>query len=197
MLALTEAGILKASGGDDDDKEAYEEQQGKQSYSIQIGDNTYSLDWLAPAGIPLFIGSEFSQLLKAGRESGEVKNQNQFISSLENVANAGLTAMNPMSEMSMVSGLVSTLKSYSQDPMQGLSNTLVNMGKSYVNQMFPTALGQVSKTLDDKERSTTSTESGILSKAVDSTKNQIISKIPGLRQMLPVATDVWGNEKEQ
>lgn len=196
-FALTEAGILKASGGDDDDKEAYEEQQGKQSYSIQIGDNTYSLDWLAPAGIPLFIGSEFSQLLKAGRESGEVKNQNQFISSLENVANAGLTAMNPMSEMSMVSGLVSTLKSYSQDPMQGLSNTLVNMGKSYVNQMFPTALGQVSKTLDDKERSTTSTESGILSKAVDSTKNQIISKIPGLRQMLPVATDVWGNEKEQ
>lgn len=196
-FALTEAGILKASGGDDDDKEAYEEQQGKQSYSIQIGDNTYSLDWLAPAGIPLFIGSEFSQLLKAGRESGEVKNQNQFISSLENVANAGLTAMNPMSEMSMVSGLVSTLKSYSQDPMQGLSNTLVNMGKSYVNQMFPTTLGQVSKTLDDKERSTTSTESGILSKAVDSTKNQIMSKIPGLRQLLPVATDVWGNEKEQ
>lgn len=195
--ALTDAGILKASGGDDDDKEAYEEQQGKQSYSIQIGDNTYSLDWLAPAGIPLFIGSELYQIGKAKEENGEVKNQNQFISSLENIANAGMTAMNPMSEMSMVSGLVSTLKSYAQDPMQGLSNTLVNMGKSYVNQMFPTALGQVSKTLDDKERSTTSTESDILTKAVDSTKNQIMSKIPGLRQMLPIATDVWGNEKEQ
>lgn len=194
--ALTEAGILKASGGDDD-KEKFEEQQGKQSYSIQIGDNTYSLDWLAPAGIPLFIGSELYQIGKAKEENGEVKNQNQFISSLENIANAGMTAMNPMSEMSMVSGLVSTLKSYAQDPMQGLSNTLVNMGKSYVNQMFPTALGQVSKTLDDKERSTTSTESGILTKAVDSTKNQIMTKIPGLRQMLPVATDVWGNEKEQ
>ena len=194
--ALTEAGILKASGGDDD-KEKFEEQQGKQSYSIQIGDNTYSLDWLAPAGIPLFIGSELYQIGKAKEENGEVKNQNQFITSLENIANAGMTAMNPMSEMSMVSGLVSTLKSYSQDPMQGLSNTLVNMGKSYVNQMFPTALGQVSKTLDDKERSTMSTESGILTKAVDSTKNQIMSKIPGLRQMLPVATDVWGNEKEQ
>lgn len=194
--ALTEAGILKASGGDDD-KEKFEEQQGKQSYSIQIGDNTYSLDWLAPAGIPLFIGSELYQIGKAKEENGEVKNQNQFITSLENIANAGMTAMNPMSEMSMVSGLVSTLKSYAQDPMQGLSNTLVNMGKSYVNQMFPTALGQVSKTLDDKERSTTSTESGILTKAVDSTKNQIMSKIPGLRQMLPVATDIWGNEKEQ
>lgn len=194
--ALTEAGILKASGGDDD-KEKFEEQQGKQSYSIQIGDNTYSLDWLAPAGIPLFIGSELYQIGKAKEENGEVKNQNQFITSLENIANAGMTAMNPISEMSMVSGLVSTLKSYAQDPMQGLSNTLVNMGKSYVNQMFPTALGQVSKTLDDKERSTTSTESGILTKAVDSTKNQIMSKIPGLRQMLPVSTDVWGNEKEQ
>lgn len=194
--ALTEAGILKASGGDDD-KEKFEEQQGKQSYSIQIGDNTYSLDWLAPAGIPLFIGSELYQIGKVKEENGEVRNQNQFINSLENIANAGMTAMNPMSEMSMVSGLVSTLKSYAQDPMQGLSNTLVNMGKSYVNQMFPTALGQVSKTLDGKERSTTSTESDILTKAVDSTKNQIMSKIPGLRQMLPVSTDVWGNEKEQ
>ena len=145
----------------------------------------------------MFVGSELYQIGKAKEESGEVRNQNQFINSLENIANAGMTAMNPMSEMSMVSGLVSTLKSYAQDPMQGLSNTLVNMGKSYVNQMFPTALGQVSKTLDDKERSTTSTESDILTKAVDSTKNQIMSKIPGLRQMLPVATDVWGNEKEQ
>jgi hypothetical protein len=195
-FALTEAGILKASGGDDG-KDDYEEAQGKQVYSIQIGSNTYSLDWLTPAGIPLFVGSELSQLFKVDKESGEVKNQNQFISLLENIGNATMTAMNPMSEMSMVSGLVSTLKSYSQGPMQGLSNTLVNMGKSYVNQMFPTALGQVSKTLDDKERSTTSTESGILSKAVDSTKNQIISKIPGLRQMLPVATDIWGNEKKQ
>lgn len=195
-FALTEAGILKASGGNDD-KEDYEEAQGKQAYSIQIGDNTYSLDWLTPAGIPLFVGSELSQLFKASKESGEVKNQNQFISSLENIGNATMTAMNPMSEMSMVSGLVSTLKSYSQDPMQGLSNMLVNMGKSYVNQMFPTALSQISKTADEKERSTTSTESGILSKAVDSTKNQIMSKIPGLRQLLPVATDIWGNEKEQ
>lgn len=195
-FALTEAGILKASGGDDG-KDDYEEAQGKQVYSIQIGSNTYSLDWLTPAGIPLFVGSELSQLFKVDKESGEVKNQNQFISLLENIGNATMTAMNPMSEMSMVSGLVSTLKSYAQDPMQGLSNTLVNMGKSYVNQMFPTALGQVSKTLDDKERSTTSTESGILTKAVDSTKNQIMTKIPGLRQMLPVATDVWGNEKEQ
>lgn len=196
-FALTEAGILKASGGDDDDKEAYEEQQGKQSYSIQIGDNTYSLDWLAPAGIPLFVGSELYQIGKAKEESGEVRNQNQFINSLENIANAGMTAMNPMSEMSMVSGLVSALKSYSQGSMQGISNTFANIGKSYVNQMFPTALGQVSRTLDDKERSTTSTESEPFSKAVDSTKNQIMSKIPGLRQMLPVATDVWGNEKEQ
>lgn len=195
--ALTEAGILKASGGDDGDKEKFEETQGKQAYSIQIGDNTYSLDWLAPAGIPLFIGSELSQIKNAKIESGKIVNESQFITSLKNIANAGMTAMNPMSEMSMVSGLVSALKSYSQDPMQGVSNTIVNIGKSYVNQMVPTSLGQLARTLDDKERSTTSTESNMFSKAVGSTKNQIMSKIPGLRQLLPVATDVWGNEKEQ
>jgi hypothetical protein len=45
---LAEAGILKASGGDDDKKEKYDEEQGKQTYSLEIGGKSYSLDWLSP-----------------------------------------------------------------------------------------------------------------------------------------------------
>ena len=94
-------------------------------------------------------------------------------------------SMSPMSEMSMISGLTSALKSYEQDSTKMLGTIGTNAVKSYANQFVPTLLGQVARTTDDYERSTTSTKSGVLSKAIDQTKLQIMSKVPGLRQKLP------------
>lgn len=51
--------------------------------------------------------------------------------------------------------------------------------------------------MDKYERSTTSTKTGLLPKAIDQTKLQMMSKIPGLRQKLPTKTDIWGNELKQ
>ena len=202
--ALANAGILKASGGDDKDKEKYEEEQGKQSYSIQIAGKTYSLDWLAPTGIPLFIGAETFKLFNqenteksTEKSSGEDKLK-QAIKGASNLLNAGATAINPMSEMSMISGLTSALSSYNtSDNLGSLGNIMTNAGKSYVNQFFPTLMGQVAKTTDKYERTTKSTATGTIGKAVDQTINQIKNKVPGLRQTLPIKTDIWGKEVKQ
>ena len=200
--ALADAGILKASGGDDDKKEKYDEALGKQTYSITIGDRTYSLDWLAPVGIPLFVGAEAKAMKDSNKEekssisSDDDKKFNQAVNSLENLANAMANSMSPMSEMSMISGLTSALKSYEQDSTKMLGTIGTNAVKSYANQFVPTLLGQVARTTDDYERSTTSTKSGVLSKAIDQTKLQIMSKVPGLRQKLPTKEDIWGNEQK-
>ncbi len=196
--ALAEAGILKADG-DDDDKEGFEEDRGHQKYAITIGDNTYKLDWLAPSGIPLFIGAKTNELMKQSKEkksssSDDESGYQQAIDAATSILDAFTNAVDPMTEMSMLSGLSSTLKSYDNNLFAGV---IVNMGKSYVNQFVPTALGQVAKTADEYERSTTSTKTGTLPKAIDMTKNQIMSKVPGLRQMLPTKTDTWGNEQKQ
>lgn len=194
--ALTEAGILKASGGDDQDKNNFESAQGKQNYSLKVGEKTYSLDWLAPTGIPLFMGSELYQLASQKvKEKGEKNNTPEIAKSATKILNSMATAMNPLSEMSMISGLTSTLQSYASGN-KGLENLGLNATKSYVSQFVPTALGQVAKTFDDKERSTTSTESDPLPKALDTLGNQIKSKIPGLRQTLPTKTDIWGKDVE-
>jgi hypothetical protein len=199
--ALAEAGILKASGGDDDKKEQYDEEQGKQSYSIEIGGKTYSLDWLSPVGIPLFIGAETNQQFnqskkeKNSKSTDDEESLNKILKSVSNIMNASANAMNPMSEMSMVQGLTSILSSYNKENAVG--DMIVNTGKSYVNQFVPTLLGQVARTTDDYERTTKSTKTGTLEKAIDSTVNQIKSKIPGLRQTLPVKTDIWGQEVKQ
>ena len=197
--ALADAGILKASGGDDEKKENYDEALGKQSYSIQIAGKTYSLDWLAPAGIPLFTGAEAYSIKNAkNNEKGSIssdddKKSNQLIQSLENWANGMAKSISPMSEMSMISGLTSALSSYSDDKLSAIGTNAV---KSYVNQFVPTLLGQATKTADDYERSTTSTKTGLLPKAIDQTKLQVMSKVPGLRQKLPTKADIWGNEQK-
>ncbi len=200
--ALANCGILKASGGDDSDKESYDESIGKQTYSIQIGDNTYSLDWLAPSGIPLFIGAEISEMANSKSEekvssSDEDSEYNKLLNTGTNLLNAMANAMNPMTEMSMLSGLTSALSSYEQGSAQMIATIGTNSIKSYVNQFFPTVLGQIAKTTDEYDRSTTSTKSGVVPKAIDSTKNQIMAKIPGLRQKLPTKTDIWGNDIKQ
>ena len=197
--ALADAGILKASGSDDDKKESYDEALGKQSYSIQINGKTFSLDWLAPAGIPLFTGAEAYSIKNTNKNeknsisSDDNKKENQLLESLENWANGMAKSISPMSEMSMISGLTSALSSYSDDKLSAIGTNAV---KSYVNQFVPTLLGQVAKTTDDYERSTTSTKTGLLQKSVDQTKLQMMSKIPGLRQKLPTKADIWGNEQK-
>lgn len=200
--ALADCGILKATGSDDEDREKFEESRGSQNYSVKIGDNTYSLDWLAPAGIPLFIGAECYELMQAQKEkktssSDEDELYNKAINTATNILDSFANAMNPMTEMSMLSGLTSALKSYDQDSSKMLASIGTNAVKSYVNQFVPTALGQVAKTTDQYERSTTSTQKGVLPKAIDTTRTQIMNKIPELRQMLPIKTDTWGNEIEQ
>lgn len=200
--ALADAGILKASGSDDDDKEKYDEQMGKQTYSITIAGNTYSLDWLAPTGIPLFIGAECYEIMQTEAEettssSDEDSTYNKAIKSATNILDSFTNAMNPMTEMSMLSGLTSALKSYDQGSSQMLASLGTNAVKSYVNQFVPTAVGQIARTTDEYERDTISTKTGVLPRAIDTTKNQIMNKIPGLRQMLPTKTDIWGKEVKQ
>ena len=98
----------------------------------------------------------------------------------------------------MISGLTSALSSYNtSDNLGSLGNIMTNAGKSYINQFVPTLLGQFAKTGDEYERTTKSTATGTIGKAVDQTINQIKNKVPGLRQTLPIKTDIWGNDLKQ
>lgn len=190
--ALAQAGILSASGDEDDQKnEYYQEDRGNQSFALKIGDKTYSLDWLSPTAIPLFIGAQLNDNVK---NSGENQTTEDMLDKISNSIDAMSSAMNPMIEMSMLSGVASAVKSFAQGDAQFFQNLLINSAKSYVNQFFPTLGGQVAKMVDDTERSTTSTKKNMFSKAVDSTSKQILNKIPFASKLLPAKTDVWGNE---
>lgn len=180
---LAQAGFLKGAG--DDDKEGkYDSQLGQQSYSIEIGGNSYSLSWLSPVAMPLFVGVNAYEQLEEGKEwNGNVVTQTLA------------ETLDPLSEMSFLSSLDQVLSSYDSGVARfaGMGESAI---QSYVGQYIPTASSQLAATLDDTKRSTKVTKSSGW-KFFDETVNQLKYKIPGLRETLEPSVDIWGNEVKQ
>lgn len=182
-FALADAGILNGAG--DDDKEGeYDYQLGEQSYSFNFGGDSYSLSWLSPVSMPLFIGANaYEQLVENKEWDADVV--------METLAQT----LDPMSEMSFLSSLDNVLSSYDSG-VEKFAGIAESMGQSYVSQFIPTLSSQIAQTFDDTKRSTkVSADSGY--KFGEETLNKIKYKIPGLRNTLEPATDIWGNEIKQ
>ena len=192
--AMASAGWIRTTGDDDED---YYEDKGVQPYSIVLGDKTISLDWLSPSAVPLFVGAELFNQMKIDLENTDVdKRQEKFIS-LMGAVEAGVSSLNPVSEMTMLSGIQNALKSYDKNYAKAFSQIGSNIVKNYVSQIVPSVYGKAVRISDDYERSTTSTKTGVVDKAVDQFWNQIKSKSFILRKTLPTKTDVWGNDIKQ
>ena len=188
--ALTLVGYLLASmgflsGGGDDDKEGkYDYQLGEQAYSVNIGGKSYSLSWLSPVAMPLFVGANAYEQLVEGKEwNGDV------------VVETLAQTLDPLNEMSFLSGLTSVLSSYDSG-MQKFAGIGETMIQNYATQFVPTALSQVATVMDDTKR-TTKVDGDSDNKFVDGLINKLKYKIPGLRQTLEPSTDIWGNEVKQ
>lgn len=184
---LISRGILSA-GGDDDDKQAgFDAAMGSQNYAINftIGGQKYSytIDWAAPSVVPLFIGAEFYKALKQRDEE----------TSLSKATLDALGRMfEPMLQMTMLSGVSSTIKSaaYSQqDPIYGV---LGNVASNYAGQFVPTLLGQIARTMDPVRRSTFYDANSKVPKELQRFLQRQGAKIPGLSEKMPEYLDVWG-----
>lgn len=181
MLAMS--GLL--NGGGEDDKEGkYDYQLGEQSYSLNFGGNTYSLSWLTPVAMPLFVGANAYEMFEEEKEL-----------TFDTTADALAQTLDPMSEMSFLSSLDSVLTSYESGAgkFMGIFETA---GQNYVTQFAPTLLSQVAQVTDDKKRSTqVSADSD--ARIIEQTINKLKYKIPLLRQTLEPTIDIWGNEVKQ
>lgn len=181
--ALARSGFI--SGGGEDDKEGkFDSRLGAQSYAVNIGGQSYSLSWLSPVAMPLFVGANAYEQLEEGKEwNGDV------------VVETLAQTLDPLNEMSFLSGLNQVLSSYDSG-MQKFAGIGEAMVQNYVTQFVPTLSSQVAAVTDDTKRTTkVAGDSGF--KAFDGIVNQIKYKIPGLRQTLEPSIDIWGNEVKQ
>ncbi len=181
MLAMS--GFLNG-GGEDDKESKYDYQLGEQSYSLSIDGNTYSLSWLSPVAMPLFIGANAYEMFEQDKEL-----------TFDTTADALAKTLDPMSEMSFLSSLDSVLSSYDSGmgKFKGIGEAML---QNYVTQFVPTLSSQFATVLDDKKRDT-KVSADSEAKIPEQTLKKLIYKIPWLRETLEPSTDIWGNEVKQ
>ncbi len=176
-------GILNGTTGDDD-KDNFEESRGKQSYSLNLPNGTYSLSWLSVANVPLFTGVNAMQTMMNGGFS------------LTDALEAVSTIADPIVNASFMSGLVSTLKqlggstNYDDKDADVFGKVITNVVKTYITQFFPSAGKHINTVLNQYKKSTYD----------DNTIGQILNSaqtaIPFMAANLQNQVDVYGNDVE-
>ncbi len=180
---LASTGVL-SGGGDDDKEQEFRDALGAQSWALRFGDKTYTIDWLAPSSMPLFVGAEALRLYENGMELNG-----------RSAWDAAMTLAEPMTQMSMLDGLNSMLTSvrYGENP---LSDLLTGAVADYVSQAVPTLFGQIARTVDPVRRTTYDDKNSGAPSIMQKTAQKNANKIPFLSQQSAAYLDIWGREQK-
>ena len=176
-MFLASVGAILGGYVDDEDKER-RKLRGDQEYAVRIGDHTYTVDWAAPGSLPLFIGVETMYGLK--RDHGMT---------FSDITAAATRLVDPMINMSMLSGLNDTLDaiSYSDDKLSAFASETFY---SLLGQYVPTISGQIARTIDTTQRINYQDKNTGLSKNMLYFIEKMQNKIP----MMTFSNDPYLNE---
>ena len=180
---LASAGLLSGGLGDDKDDQ-FSKLQGEQEYALQIGDTSYTIDWAAPAALPLFVGAEIVDLYRDSK-TGEVP-LSKLLESLTNLSE-------PMVNMSMLQGVKEAIENV-KFSNQEIPDIIFNSIASYMGQGVPMLLGQIARTTDDTRRRNY-VEQGSAFPSLQMALQRNKSKIPGALQTQQPYVDAWGREE--
>ena len=206
-VLMAHLGLLTGGQGDDD-KDQFKSLQGEQEYafnirsedlkkiplvgdwlSLHIDDTSYTIDWMAPVALPLFVGVEFYNRMWGDKKAGpEVDRPDAIMDSFT-------TILEPMTSLSMLDGLNQTLSANQYDSEDNrLFNIIKTMAVSYWAQGVPTLFGQVTRTIDGSRRSTfTPKDMGDVKSWLNRTwQSSVQGKIPFYEEGKMLYVDAWG-----
>lgn len=173
---------LHVRAGDDDKEEAFEKSMGGQDYAIQIGDKSYTLDWMTPAAMPLFAGAAIMESVRKGGGTFDA-----LVDSLLGMQDVVLET----SMLSSLNDLVSNISYAKSKPMYLIDRA----ASSYAGQYIPTIGSKVASVFDDTVRkSYVDKGSGQVASDVNYFLQGAAKKVPGARNQLQPMVDMWGNE---
>ena len=183
---LAAQGLLSASSPENDKERNFDVAQGSQEYAMNIGPVSYTIDWAAPAALPMFVGAEFYNAIVA-RDGGEEQAFKQATDAISRL-------FEPMINMTMLSGISSTLQSVGYSQTNPIFAIAENIGENYAGQVVPTLLGQIARTIDGTRRTTFADGNSQIPDGIQTFLQRQANKIPGLSKRQPAYTDVWGRE---
>lgn len=184
---LAKGGWVTGGGSDDENRNYYDESLGEQNYAINIpGVGSYTVDWLTPASVPLFLGAEIWNALENSGQAQDESKINRIVSQLADIAD-------PLVEMSFLSGLNDTFEALKTNDYGGAIGSLaINTGLGYASQILPTVGGQIARTIDPYRRDTSYTEATGFEGQLEKFAQKAQAKIPVLSQRLPEYIDNRG-----
>ncbi len=171
--ALAKAGVV--SGESDDDKDVRDFMKntlGVNSYSIKIGDKSFTYDWAQPIAAPLSIMANIVQ-----KDKEDASTLEKVISSLD-------TAGNILLEQSFMES-INTALSNNDGLATGIEEAILDLPARAV----PTLMKQIVDLTDSTQR-----QSFEYDKPIQSMINSVKAKIPGLSQTLAPSVDTMGRE---
>lgn len=202
---LAAQGILHGMDSDDEKERLLDEATGEQEYSLDLevlGDKlgldgpeyTYTIDWMAPAALPLFFGAEVYQgIVDAAAELGE----EDFPPSkaFEIALDAVVKTFEPMMNMTVVSGISDVVRAAAYNQNNAPVGIATEMVEGFMGQFVPTLLGQIARTIDDTRRSTFGDKNKGFT-GFQKFIQQQGNKIPGLSQKNVPYLNVWGETED-
>ena len=171
--ALAKAGITSGESDEDKDvKDFMKNTLGVSSYSIKIGDKTFTYDWAQPIAAPLSIMANIINKQKEGATLTE-----NIISSLD-------TAGNILLEQSFMES-INTVLNNNDGIVSGIQEAILELPSRAV----PTLMKQIVDLTDDTQRTTYEYD-----KPIQTAVNKVKAKIPGLSTTLSPVVDTMGRE---
>lgn len=183
---LASQGLL--SGGDtgEEERDAMADLTGSQNYALSIGGKNYTLDWLAPEALPLFVGVELFNTISDNTGEGIT---------LDNALSALQRITDPMLEMSMLSGVQDLIDTVQYAESGTLIKVIANAAVSYLTQAIPTLFGQIERSTESQRESTFIDRNSGIPRDIQYTIGKAANKLPGEFQQIPYI-DAWGRTEE-
>lgn len=185
---LAAQGIFSAGSSDDDKEANLDAGMGQQEYAINLFGKSYTIDWASPAVVPLAMGGELYEALHQKYDDDETA-FNQAMATVSRM-------FDPMLNMTMLSGIGSTVTSAAYNKSNPLFGIASNVATNFGGQFVPTLFGQVARTVDNTRRTTYADKNSPVPSSVQKFLQRQANKIPGLSQNQPAYTDVWGREQK-
>ena len=168
-MAMAAKGLLTREP-EDEATRSLTRQAGANAYAIKIGDTYHTINWSEPAGSLLIIGATLQSMFSADSAK-------DVLSIAYDAASGGVNAFFNNSFLSSFADLLS-----SDTPADAIFDSLLS-GSS---RIVASQVGAVARATDKYERDTY--DPNVLKRQV----NYIISRVPGLRQTLPIKVGTDG-----
>lgn len=184
--AMMDQGLLTGGPDEDEEKAEFDELVGKQNYSIQLpGGINYTIDWLTPAAMPMFMGAQFWKLFSDDRDLTFADMEQVFTSIAD-----------PMIQMSMLQGLNDSLDGikYSDN---NLGQFFINAAVSYLSQgLTNTLFGQIERSTEANRQTTYIDKDSNTPEWLQRQLGKASQKIPGWDYQQMDYRNAWGQTEK-